>query len=63
MSSWTQFLTTMKTRKVNLHHYENYVTKHHPRKQTTALRVCENQPVGDVMVQKIRACPGILYGV
>lgn len=54
--SWPQGLATLETRQMNRRYYENYVAKRIPGKQAVVVMACENQHMGDDMVQE----PGLV---
>ncbi|XP_049631711.1 E3 ubiquitin-protein ligase NRDP1-like [Suncus etruscus] len=54
--SWPQGLATLETRKMNRRFYENYIAKRIPGKQAVVVMACENQHMGDDMVQE----PGLV---
>ncbi|XP_049631710.1 E3 ubiquitin-protein ligase NRDP1-like [Suncus etruscus] len=49
--SWPQGLATLEARQMNRRFYENYVAKRIPGKQAVVVMACENQHMGDDMVQ------------
>ena len=51
-----QGLATLETRQMNRRYYENYVAKRIPGKQAVVVMACENQHMGDDMVQE----PGLV---
>ncbi|XP_054565477.1 E3 ubiquitin-protein ligase NRDP1-like [Eptesicus fuscus] len=54
--SWPQGLATLETRQMNRRCYKNYVAKRIPGKQAVVVMACENQHMGDDMVQE----PGLV---
>lgn len=54
--SWPQGLATLETRQLNRRYYENYVAKCIPGKQAVVVMACENQHMGEDMVQE----PGLV---
>uniref|UniRef100_G1Q8D6 E3 ubiquitin-protein ligase NRDP1 n=1 Tax=Myotis lucifugus TaxID=59463 RepID=G1Q8D6_MYOLU len=54
--SWPQGLATLETRQMNRRCYKNYVAKRIPGKQAVVVMACENQHMGDDMVQQ----PGLV---
>ncbi|XP_053436132.1 E3 ubiquitin-protein ligase NRDP1-like [Nycticebus coucang] len=55
-SNWPPGLATLETRQTNRHYYENYMAKCIPGMQAVVVMACENQHMGEDMVQE----PGLV---
>lgn len=60
---WPQGLATLETRQMNLQYYENYMAKCIPGKQAVLVMPCENQTLGDDMVQELELVMIFLHGI
>ncbi|XP_053437115.1 E3 ubiquitin-protein ligase NRDP1-like [Nycticebus coucang] len=54
--NWPPGLATLETRQMNRRYYENFVVKRIPGKQAIVMMACENQHMGEDMVQE----PGLI---